>query len=86
MVFTHNPDTTLSYRKNIADLTIAGHTHGGQIRLPLIYKFAIPCKGDFDQGLYQSTTGKTFVTSGLGEVGLPMRLGIPPVIDILELY
>lgn len=86
IVITHNPDTTSKYKNNKADLTVAGHTHGGQIRLPFIYKSVIPCEGDFDQGLYIQKTGKTFVTSGLGEVGLPMRLAIPPVIDILELY
>ncbi len=86
IVLTHNPDTTLSYQNDVADLTITGHTHGGQIRLPWIYKYAIPTQGDFDQGVYKMKSGgKLFITSGLGEVLLPMRLGIPPVIDILEL-
>ncbi len=84
IVMTHNPDTTSRYTNAIPDITITGHTHGGQIRLPFVYKSAIPCKGDFDQGLYEEKHGKVFVTSGVGETGLPMRLGIPPVIDILE--
>ncbi len=85
IVVTHNPDTVLKYENSIPDLTVSGHTHGGQIRIPFVYKFVIPCSGDFDQGLYEKRFGKVFVTSGLGEVGLPMRLGIPPVIDILNL-
>ena len=85
IVIAHNPDSTLNYTNNIPDLTVSGHTHGGQIRLPWIYKFVIPCEGPFDQGLYQTEKGQVFVTSGLGEVGLPMRFLIPPVIDILEL-
>lgn len=86
IVLTHNPDTTLAYQNAIPDISLAGHTHGGQIRIPFIYKYAIPCTGDFDQGLYQTPTGKVFVTSGLGEVGLPIRFLIPPVIDILEFH
>ena len=86
IVLTHNPDTVLEYKNNIADLTISGHTHGGQIRIPFLYKNMIPCIGDFDQGLYNVNQNKVFVTTGIGEVGLPMRLGIPPVIDVLKLY
>ncbi|MDD4607385.1 MAG: metallophosphoesterase [Patescibacteria group bacterium] len=103
IILTHNPDTTLRYGNSIPDLTIAGHTHGGQIRIPFVYKDVIPCIYNFDQGLYdlipqhvtvQSTEniiftennyGKVFVTAGIGEIGLPMRLGIPPTIEILEL-
>jgi hypothetical protein len=86
IVITHNPDTFAKYKNSIPDLTISGHTHGGQIRIPFLYKRMIPCKNDFDKGLYKQKNGKLFVTSGLGEVGLPMRLFNPPVIDILELY
>lgn len=86
IVLTHNPDTTLSYKNSIPDITIAGHTHGGQIRIPFLYKVVIPCVGNFDKGLYNTFIGKVFVTSGLGEVGLPLRFGIPPVIDILDFY
>ena len=82
----HNPDTALEYENSIPDITICGHTHGGQIRIPFLYKQTIPCEGNFDQGLYETKYGKVFVTAGLGEVGLPMRLGIPPTIEILELY
>ncbi|MBT3817587.1 MAG: hypothetical protein HOG08_04585, partial [Candidatus Magasanikbacteria bacterium] len=86
VVITHNPDTTLEYTNSIPDLTVSGHTHGGQIRIPYLYKKVIPCVGDFDAGLYDVGENKVFVTAGVGEIGLPMRLGIPPTIEILELY
>jgi len=85
IVIAHNPDTTLKYSNKNAKLTICGHTHGGQIRIPFLYKKNIPCKGDFDQGLYDTKHGKVFVSSGIGEVLLPIRLGIPPSIDVLDL-
>lgn len=87
IVLTHNPDTSLKYTKSIcelADITITGHTHWWQIRIPFLYKTQIPTSWDFDEWLYNHSWAKLFVSSGLWEVGLPMRLGIPPVIDILE--
>jgi len=89
VVLTHNPDTTLDYMPNhFPDLTLSGHTHGGQVRIPYLYKKIIPVRGDvlWDQGLYTFKDEKVFVTSGIGEIGLPLRFLIPPVIDILELY
>lgn len=89
IVLMHNPDTALDFKSNhYPDLTLAGHTHGGQIRIPYLYKKVIPVRGNvlWDQGLYKYKNGKVFVTSGIGEIGLPMRFLIPPVIDVLELY
>lgn len=89
VVLTHNPDTTLDYMSgHHPDLTLAGHTHGGQVRIPYLYKKIIPVRGDvlWDQGLYSFEKEKVFVTSGIGEIGLPLRFLSPPVIDILELY
>lgn len=86
IVITHNPDTVFEYKNSIPDLTVTGHTHGGQIRIPFWYKKEIPCEHAFDKGLYKTRNGKVFVTTGLGEVGLPMRLGVLPVIEVLELY
>lgn len=85
IILTHNPDTTLNYSNPISQLTISGHTHGGQIRIPFLYKFVIPTKGNFNQGLHQTKNGPVFVNTGLGEVDLPMRFLIPPTIDILNL-
>ncbi len=89
VVLTHNPDTTLSFKSNhYADLTLAGHTHGGQIRIPYLYQKVIPVQGEvaWDRGLYQYKNGQVFVTTGLGSIGLPLRFLIPPTIDILTLY
>lgn len=85
VVLAHNPDTTSRYYKNNVDLTLVGHTHGGQIRIPWLYKKVIPTKGEFDKGFSQEKRTKLFISSGLGEVGLPMRLLNPPTIEILTL-
>lgn len=82
----HNPDIVYQYPSSSeADITISGHTHGGQIRLPWIYKAVIPSDYGFDVGLYQISNYPVFVSSGLGTVGLPMRFLRLPEINILEL-
>lgn len=86
IVIAHTPDTTLKYKyDDIPDITISWHTHWGQIRIPFIYKYFIPCIWDFDEWLYNYKNNKVFVSSGLGEVIYPFRLLIPPVINTLEL-
>lgn len=49
VVITHNPDTVRAYTNTIADVTLVGHTHCGQIRLPYLYKFLIPTKGSVQE-------------------------------------
>ena len=66
-------------------LAVAGHTHGGQIRIPGLYRRVIPTRYPFDRGLHTFPPVPTFVTSGLGESGLPLRLFNPPVIDVLDI-
>ncbi len=85
LVLMHNPDSAMNLPKGSAALAIAGHTHGGQIRIPRLYWNWIPCKFDFDRGLHDFAPVPVFVTSGLGQAQLPMRFLNPPVIDVLEI-
>ena len=83
---SHNPDTALDLNVPRMKLLLAGHTHGGQIRIPWLYKKVIPVRGPFDVGLHvpvTATAPRVFVTSGLGETALPLRLFRPPVVDVL---
>jgi predicted MPP superfamily phosphohydrolase len=67
-----------------ADLTLVGHTHCGQIRIPWLYRAVIPTEGPFDGGWSETPAGELFITCGLGEVGLPMRFRTPPVVEVIE--
>ena len=81
----HNPDTAYGFPNYNIDLAIAGHTHGGQIRVPFLYHKVIPTKHPFDEGWYEIQGMPLFITTGTGEVGIPMRLLIPPRIDVINL-
>ena len=90
LLLTHNPDTAYEMPADVHyDLMLAGHTHGGQIRIPGLFRSVIPTDHAFDKGLHRirmaSGERQVFVTPGTGMVGLPMRLGMPPRIDILTL-
>ena len=83
IILTHNPDRVLEFPANTqSDLILCGHTHGGQIRLPGIYKHMIPCQHDFDTGWHEVNGHKVFVSPGVGEHTLPLRLGVRPRVHI----
>ena len=85
IVLTHNPDSIYQFPKTNIDLVVAGHTHGGQIRLPFVYKYAIPSEYGFDKGFYYLRGMNIFVSPGLGMAGLPFRFLMPPEVDILNI-
>jgi predicted MPP superfamily phosphohydrolase len=81
----HNPDSLEKFPESISDLALAGHTHGWQIRIPILYKKVIPTLWSYDKWYTQEKKSKLFITSGLWEVWLPMRFLNPPVIDVINL-
>lgn len=89
IVIAHNPDSALQLRTGDAAIVLAGHTHGGQIRIPWLYRKVIPSAHGFDRGeqVVQTPHGsvRVFTTRGIGEIGLPLRLFNPPTIDVLQL-
>lgn len=86
LALMHHPDSAMQLPPGWARLALAGHTHAGQIRIPWLYRRAIPSAHGFDRGLHGFAPLPVFVTAGLGEMGLPMRWLNPPAIDVLDLH
>jgi uncharacterized protein len=62
---------------------LSGHTHGGQIRLPLIGPLVLPIGGKlYPEGPYRLSHMQLYVNRGLGTVGVPFRLDCPPEITL----
>ncbi|HZC54661.1 MAG TPA: metallophosphoesterase, partial [Xanthobacteraceae bacterium] len=63
-------------------LTLAGHTHGGQIRVPLIWPQFVPSRygARFAYGHVVEDTRHLIVSGGLGTSVIPARFGVPPEI------
>jgi predicted MPP superfamily phosphohydrolase len=68
-------------------LCLAGHTHGGQIRLPFLPPYVTRGAGPrFVAGWYPDTgMGPAYVSRGIGTIGIPLRLNCPPELPFLRL-
>lgn len=85
VALAHNPDSLDRLNETPIRTLLAGHTHGGQINLPFVTEWVLGgiAKGGYKRGLYATADKQVFVTSGLGTIGVPLRLFQPPVIDVL---
>lgn len=86
IVLTHWPDPFVDVPDRVA-LTLAGHTHCGQVNLPLLGRLvhASEMSERWACGLYDEGGRKLFVTGGVGVSILPVRFRAPPEIVILTL-
>lgn len=86
LLLTHNPDVFSDVPERVT-LTLAGHTHGGQVRLPVFGTPVVPSRygGRYAAGLVVEDGKRLFVTSGLGTSIVPVRFGVPPEIALLIL-
>ena len=87
LLLAHSPDVILEPLAQRADLILSGHTHGGQVILPLTGPMACSSRVGprYASGLFQVGVAKLFVTRGLGEVVTPFRVLCEPEIAVLEL-
>ena len=90
LLVSHNPDflvETLDHYGSVFDLGVAGHTHGGQIKIaPLgaIGGYNIRHSA-FGEGLVPYKGSQLYTTRGIGVVDLPYRISCRPEVSILEL-
>lgn len=89
VLLAHAPEIFSSAVKEKIDLVLVGHTHGGQIRIPLYGGALIaPGQGMFpklDYGLFKHEDTTMIINSGLGESILPVRINNRPEIGLIEL-
>jgi predicted MPP superfamily phosphohydrolase len=87
LVFTHNPDVFPEIPPHVV-LTIAGHTHGGQVYLPGIGRPVVPSQYGqrYAAGHIEESGKHLYVSSGVGTSIMPVRFLVPPEITVLELY
>ena len=86
IVLTHNPDIFPNVPQR-AQLLLAGHTHGGQVRFPIIGPVIESSEyGDrWVSGHVFADNHHLFVTTGIGTSIVPVRFGLPPEIVLLTL-
>jgi predicted MPP superfamily phosphohydrolase len=69
-------------------LILAGHTHGGQVCLPIIGCPVIPSSygQKYAYGHVRENNVDMFITTGIGTSILPVRFNVPPEIAVLKIY
>lgn len=86
IAFTHNPDLFPAIPQRVI-LTVAAHTHGGQVNIPLIGRPIVPSnyRQRYAAGHIQEDGRHLFVTTGIGTSIIPVRFRVPPEISVLVL-
>lgn len=86
ILLTHYPDTADEVPPGSFDLILAGHTHGGQVRIPVLDR---PVLGDmaapYDRGLFRTAAGPLYVNPGIGTFLVRVRLACRPEITVVAL-
>ncbi len=87
LLLSHNPDGVLRLAGTRVDATLAGHTHGGQVVLPLVgapVRFCRLCGPHHARGWVPNEHAPLYVSSGVGGM-IPLRVNVPPEIVVATL-
>jgi len=87
VLLLHEPDLADVYGPDgRCALQLAGHSHGGQVRLPVTGPLVLPYLGrKYDFGLYQVEDMWLYTNRGLGNISVPLRLNCPPEVTLFTL-
>jgi hypothetical protein len=87
LLLSHNPDTFDRAAELGIDLSMAGHTHGGQAALEFISPEIAPSRlvTPYVAGWFRKPGGQLYVNRGIGTIFIPIRIGAPPEITVYRL-
>lgn len=86
ILLVHEPDAALTANQYPVNLQISGHTHGGQIQIPVFGPLITPPYGEiYTEGMYETAGMKIYVNRGIGTTRLPLRFLSKPEITVFQL-
>ena len=86
IMLIHYPEAADALFPHKFDVILAGHTHGGQVRLPFYGPLVVPWgTGNYDLGLFETRSGPLYVSSGIGWFTLNVRFCCRPEIVLFEI-
>lgn len=91
VLLSHNPDVFPIAAAQGYDLTVSGHTHGGQVNIEILSQDINPARfiTPYVYGRYEladnARRASAYVSRGIGTIGIPARVGAPPEISVLRL-
>jgi predicted MPP superfamily phosphohydrolase len=88
IVAVHEPDYIQELVPRFpVDLQLSGHSHGGQIRLPVVGPLILPPMGEiYDMGLYRVQNAQVYTTRGVGTIHVNARFNCPPEVTAITLH
>jgi len=87
ILLAHSPQIIDKARDRV-ELVLAGHTHGGQIRIPLLGPLWLPLPSKYhkySQGLFREDNTTMYFTRGVGTVIFPFRFNCPPEVVLINI-
>jgi predicted MPP superfamily phosphohydrolase len=87
VLLSHNPDVFPTAARQGWDVTLAGHTHGGQVTVEILNQTLNFARAytPYVSGLYRGGRSSCYVTRGIGTIWIPVRVGAPPEITLIRL-
>ena len=87
ILMSHNPNTFDRAAEMGIDLSLAGHTHGGQVSLEFVHRGLSPSRliTPYVKGWFRKPGSRLYVNAGIGTMFVPERAGAPPEITVYEL-
>jgi predicted MPP superfamily phosphohydrolase len=87
ILLSHNPDSVDQKFSSKVSLVLSGHTHGGQVRVPLYGAPVLPVKNKkYSSGIISTPKTQLFISRGIGWAIYPVRFNCFPEIAVIELY
>lgn len=88
IVAVHEPDYIRALVPRFpVDLQLSGHSHGGQVRLPIVGPLILPPMGEiYDMGLYRVENAQLYTTRGIGTIHVNARFNCPPEVTAITLH
>ncbi len=85
ILMIHYPAWAKAFNQKF-DLMLAGHSHGGQVRIPFYGPVMVPFAVDeYNLGLYHTKAGPLYVNAGIGWFPVPIRFNCRPEITVIEI-
>jgi predicted MPP superfamily phosphohydrolase len=86
VLLMHYPEMANTLHDRRFDLILAGHSHGGQVRLPFYGALIVPHGvGPYELGYYETPGGPLYVNAGIGTYRIPLRVNCRPEITVVTL-
>ena len=86
ILLAHNPDSVDSFYETPISLTLSGHTHGGQVRIPFYGAPVLPVQNkNYSSGIIPTDKTTLFISRGIGWAIYTVRFNCYPEIALLQL-